>query len=370
MLERLRAHDAAPARGGAFSTPPEWFLRFLHQKHAKKMLGVAAAIIGVLLIVGVSGARVARMDIGHVGVVRNGGPFDNRAIRQVIKPGSALTWIGWFSQTAHEYPASHVTRLYTVTSDPKRGARDGSDVISLPTKDGVQVGIEAAVYYRFVGEKHEQTLKRFDSSVGTRRFRTPSGELLYPWQNDDGWNAMVDSLFRPMLENELRKQIGSFRCAELVTSCALVRGPAATGVRSPSANLPRIQERIDTSLERDLTATLSQPYFWDIRFRLARVTLPGNVQAAVDDAQAKFASVNSARAEARQARYINARNKLLSETYNSSPALANIEQIKALPRSATVILSTGGGNGNGPSILAQPGGGGGAAAGGGGGGGG
>jgi regulator of protease activity HflC (stomatin/prohibitin superfamily) len=362
MQGRLRAHDAAAARAGAISTPPDWFLRFLHQRHAKKMLGVVAAIIGVLLIVGVSGARVARMDIGHVGVVRNGGPFDNRAIRQVVKPGSALTWIGWFSQSPHEYPAAHVTRLYTVTSDPKRGARDGADVITLPTKDGVQVGIEAAVYYRFVGEKNVETLKRFDSSVGTRRFRTTSGQELYPWQGDDGWNAMIDAIFRPVLENELRKQIGSFRCAELVTSCALVRGPAATGVRSPSANLPRIQERIDTSLERDLTSTLSQPYFWDFRVRLASVTLPGNVQTAVDHAQAQFTAVNSARAEARQARYVNARNRLLSQTYNKSPALANIETIKALPPRATVILSTGGGGGNGPSILAQPGGGGGAAA--------
>jgi len=362
MQGRLRAHDAGSARAGAIATPPDWFLRFLHQKHAKKMLGVAAAIIGVLLIVGVSGARVARMDIGHVGVVRNGGPFDSRSIRQVVNPGSRLTWIGWFSQNPHKYPASHVTRLYTVTADAKRGARDGSDVITLPTRDGVQVGIEAAVYYRFVGEKDPETLKRFDGSVGTRPFRTPSGELLYPYQGDAGWNAMVDSIFRPMLENELRKQIGSFRCAELVTSCALVRGPAATGLRSPSANLPRIQERIDSSLERDLTSTLSQPYFWDIRFRLARVTLPGNVQTAVDDAQAKFAGVNGARAEMRQARYINARNRLLSQTYNKSPALANIETMKALPRSATVILSTGGGSGNSPSILAQPGGGGAAAA--------
>jgi regulator of protease activity HflC (stomatin/prohibitin superfamily) len=362
MLGRLRAHGGSASSSRSISTPPDWFLRFLHQKHAKKKLGLAAGILGVILIVAVSGARVARMDIGHVGVVRNGGPFDKRTVRQVLNPGAGLTWIGWFSQSPHKYPASHVTRLYTVTADPKRGARDGADVITLPTKDGVQVGIEAAVYYRFIGERNQEVLKRFDTTIGTRRFRTPSGQLLYPYEGDDGWNAMVDAIFRPMLENELRKQIGSFRCAELVTSCALVRGPAATGLRAPSANLPRIQERIDSSLETDLNSTLSQPYFWDFRFRLARVTLPGNVQAAVDDTQAKFAAVNGARAEMRQARYINARNRLLSQTYNSSPALANIETMKALPRSATVILSTGSGGGNTPSILAQPGGGGGGAA--------
>jgi SPFH domain / Band 7 family len=224
------------------------------------------------------------------------------------------------------------------------------------------VGLEATVYYRFIGEQDENTVKRFDSSIGTRHFRTPDGRLLYAWQGDDGWNAMVDSVFRPVLENDLRQEIGRFRCAEVVPSCALVRGPAATHSRTPSANLPRIQNQIDGSLERDLTRTLGQRYFWDIRFRLARVTLPGAVQAAVDDSQAKYAAVNGAKAEMRQARYVNARNRLLAKTYNSSPALSNIETMKALPRSATVILSTGNGNGNGPSILASPGGGGGGAA--------
>ena len=37
-------------------------------------------------------------------VVRNGGPFDDKQIRQVVPNGSGNTWVGFFSQ-AHPYPA-------------------------------------------------------------------------------------------------------------------------------------------------------------------------------------------------------------------------------------------------------------------------
>jgi hypothetical protein len=86
--------------------------------------------------------------------------------------------------------------------------------------------------------------------------------------------------------------------------------------------------------------------------RIARVTLPKSVQSAVDDAQAKYVQVNGAKAELKQARYQRERNRLLGEAYNASPALANIDALKALPKQATVILST---NGKMPAVLATPG---------------
>ena len=88
----------------------------------------------------------------------------------------------------------------------------------LPTKDGVQVGIDAAVFFRYIGESDIATLELFDMSVGTRRFATTNGRRLYPWQGDDGFGAMLDSLFRPVLENDLRKEVGGLPCAALVSS--------------------------------------------------------------------------------------------------------------------------------------------------------
>jgi regulator of protease activity HflC (stomatin/prohibitin superfamily) len=221
----------------------------------------------------------------------------------------------------------------------------------------VQVGIEATVFMRFVGERNLKVLKQFDVSYGTRRFPTANGRRLYPWQGEDGFATWLDNLFRPVLDYNLRREIGRFDCAELVASCSLVSsGRAASGtaaVRTPRiADAGAIANRISASLQRDLTRTLGQPYFWNIRMRISRVTLPKGVQAAVDDAQAKYVEVNGAQAELKQAAYQKRRNQLLGEAYNESPALANIDALKALPKQATVILST---NGKVPAILASPG---------------
>jgi hypothetical protein len=73
------------------------------------------------------------------------------------------------------------------------------------------------------------------------------------------------------------------------------------------------------------------------------------VQTAIDHAQAQFASVNAARAELQQARYQAKKNRLLGATYNNSPALAAIDELKAIPKGSTVIVSAGGRS---PTVLA------------------
>jgi regulator of protease activity HflC (stomatin/prohibitin superfamily) len=337
--------------------PPPWFLDLIRHPAGRRGLTIAAGIVGLLLIVAVSGARVVRQDIGHVGVIRNGGPIDKRNIRQVVLPGSGLTWIGWFSQSPHEYPASHVERTYTVTADASRGDRNEADVVTVPTKDGVQIGVEATLFYRFVGERDQDALRAFDKSFGTRRFSTDGrhgSNSLYPWQGDEGWNGMFETIFRPVLENDMRRELGSFDCAELVPSCRLIRRAHRTSRNAPGNNIATIERAINGSLETDLAGTLGRHYFWGLHFRIARISLPGNVQTAIDRAQASYANVADARAKARQATYENRRNARLANTYDKSPALANIEALKALrsiPKGSTVILS-GAGNKNGPQVLA------------------
>jgi regulator of protease activity HflC (stomatin/prohibitin superfamily) len=345
--------DTADARKR--SDPPVWALTLMRRKGSRRMATLVAALLGLALIVGVSGVKVSRGNVGQVGVVRNGGPLDTRTIRQIIMPGQGLTYIGLFSQSPHEYPASHVTLKYTVTGRATPRPQPGVDTIILPTKDGVQVGIDAAAFFRFVGESNIAVLEKFDLSPGTRRFSTPDGRRLSPWQGDDGFNAMLDALLRPVLENDLRKEIGRFDCAALVSSCSLVQSAAVSKASAPGANIARIERRINHSLERDLERALGERYFWDFRFRVDQVRLPANVQKAVDDAQAQFAAVNSARAQLKQARYRAQGNRLLGASYHRSPGLATVEAMKAIPKGSTVILSTGGRT---PSVLAGGGGGG------------
>jgi regulator of protease activity HflC (stomatin/prohibitin superfamily) len=317
------------------------------RQRALRIATFALALMGLVLIIAFSGVTVARQDVGHVGVVRNGGPLDRRNIRQVLLPGQKLTWTGWFSQSPHEYPASHVELLYTVTSDASRGARQSVDVVNVPTRDGVQVGLEATIFYHFVGDRDLEMLRRFDTGQGTRKFPTRDGRELHPWDGDEGFAALMDSVFRPVLENDLRREIGRFRCEQLVASCALLRhaSPPSTVrtqlAESSNVNIARVEDRITSSLEEDLTRTLEAPYFWGIHFRLAAVRLPARVQQVIDDVHARYASVSGARADVARARYEDARNRLLAKTYQRSPALARIHAIRAAPRSATIVITDG-----------------------------
>ena len=334
------------------SAAPLWFRELLTRRAGRTLMTFLAAVAGLAMIVAVSGVRVASQQVGTVGVVRNGGPFDNRAIRQVLLPGQRLTWIGWYSQSPHVYPASNVTRTFQLGAD----ATGGSDAAptapsepSVPTKDGVQVQLAGTVYLRFIGERDIDELKAFDVGPGTKQYDGPAGPL-YPWQGDDGFAGMMAALVGPVVQSDLRREVGQFQCAQLVASCAIVRQVVSNKPsRRTGSSIALIEERINQSLEPDLEKTLGHRYFWDLRLRITAVTLPKNVQDAVDGVQAQYAEVNSAKAEVLQARFLNARNRLLAKTYDRSPALSLIEALKAAPPKATVIINTGGEQ---PRILA------------------
>jgi regulator of protease activity HflC (stomatin/prohibitin superfamily) len=310
--------------------------------------GRASAIVAAILII-VIGFPVLinvlggfeRTGGGETAVVRNGGPFDNNRIRQVIDPASSRTWIGLASK-AHKYPAQQ--RFYTITSDAQRGERrSGVDVVTVPSSDGVNMGIEGTLYFT-LNLDHE-SLKQFDNKFGTRKFRGLDGTTRYAWEGDDGWSGFLDQIIRPVIDNDLRTQINSFRCAELVSSCALVQNSSnpqqvvqgqQPKAQSNNANIAKVQNAINTSLAQDLQQTLGGNFIIDIHFNLVRITLPENVQHAVDEAQAAFAQVTQAQARVAQARAEAQANKARQDGYNKCHTCADIEKLKALPQGITV----------------------------------
>jgi regulator of protease activity HflC (stomatin/prohibitin superfamily) len=269
---------------------------------------------------------------GEVAVVRNGGPFDNHRTRQVIDPASGLTWIGWWSQI-HKYPAQQ--RFYTITANSGRGERPGVDVVRTPTSDGVDVGIEGTLYFQLTLEHN--ALRTFDDKFGTRKFRGLDGVIRNAYDGDDGWSGFLDQIVRPVIDNDLREQINNFRCADLVSSCALVQnaGGKVNAVRTGSnnGNIAKVQDAINSSLATDLAQTLGGQFFTGIRFNLVRISLPAKVQAAVDDAQAAFAQVTQAQARVQSARADAQANRIRERGYKDCPACAQIDELKAIPPS-------------------------------------
>ncbi len=316
---------------------------FLHRIRMGRRGAVVAAVIvviGAFVVLPAFFGAFDRTSGGEVAVVRNGGPLNNNRIRQVIDPASGLTWVGFYS-TSHKYPAQQ--RFYTITADSKRGDRSGVDVVTVPSSDGVNMGIEGTLYFTL--NTDHKTLRQFDDKFGTRKFTGLDGTARYAWQGDNGWSAFLDQIVRPVIENDLRTQVNNFRCAELVSSCALVQNASLQGAtpakpsltaQSNNGNIAKVQQAINTSLEQDLQQTLGAQFLVNLHFNLSRITLPTSVQDAVDRAQAAFASVSEAQAKVAQAQAEAAANKARQQGYNACPTCSRIEELKALPQGITV----------------------------------
>ena len=296
-----------------------------------------ALIVGFIALIGIVRA-FDKTSGGEVAVVRNGGMLDNHKVRQVIDPASSLTWRGFWS-TSHKYPAQQ--RFYTITSSSAGGDRPGVDVVHTPTSDGVDVGIEGTLYFTL--NLDHRALRQFDNKFGTRKFRGLDGQARNAYEGDDGWSAFLDQIIRPVIDNDLRQQINGFRCAELVSSCALVQNGgnqqrvSASGARSNNGNIAKVQQAINTSLEQDLKQTLGGDYLVNIRFNLVRITLPSEVQDAVNKAQAAFAQVTQAQARVQSARAEAQANRERQRGYRDCPACAQIDTLKAIPGNVTTF---------------------------------
>ncbi|MFF3437216.1 SPFH domain-containing protein [Streptosporangium sp. NPDC002721] len=319
-----------------------------------------SAIIAAIVLIGVGGG-FERTDPGQVAVVRDGGPLDDSGVRQVIPPDSGLTWVGLWS-SVHSYPSQQ--RIYTITTDAKRASSSGVDEVNVPSSDGVNLGIEGTLYFTL--NLDQEALKRFDDRYGTRTYLGQDGESRYAWDGDEGWNGFFIQSVRPVIYNALRSQIGALRCAELLSSCSLVQTNAQTNsdkqdvpaAIDSNASITRAQNGINQLLERDLEQLLGGRFFTGLRFTLVRVTLPAEIQAAVNKTQVAQAGIAEAKAKASQAdveaeakiRQAEAdakasvalakgeaeANKELQESYRKCRACVEIDKLNALPDGITV----------------------------------
>src|SRR4051812_4366614 len=186
--------------------------------------GVLAFVVLLIIFLVWQSNSFGSTDGGHVAVVRNGGPFDNTKIRQVLPASSGRTNIGLFS-SMHNYPTSQ--RFFTISST---GNGDSDDVVTVPTADGVQVGIEGTAYFTLnTSSTHGYpVLKDFDNKYGTRKFRCTGsgGASKNVYDGDAGFSCFLEQIVSPVINNDLRVQIGDLKCAELVASCSLVQNSA------------------------------------------------------------------------------------------------------------------------------------------------
>ena len=303
----------------------------------RRALVVVVAAVVVIFAGVVPGIAFAsgftKADGGHVIVVRNGGPFDDNSIRQVIQPNSSLTSTGLFSK-GHPYPSTQ--RNFKVS-----GAKnaDSNEVINVPTKDGVLVGVEGTFYFD-VNYTDQNVMRSFDDKFGTRTYPDPGGAATYAWDGDTGWSAFLEFTLGNLVQNVLRQEIGNVECADLVASCSLAANSSAQAAAvNPNARgnqtINQVQQAVNDGFTQDIDNVLAVPILIHPRFVLSKVDLPSNVQDAINKAQAAFAGVTESQAALQRAQVDAQANSARQQGYNSCPTCAQIDIIKSLPSGLT-----------------------------------
>jgi hypothetical protein len=312
-----------------------------------------AVVLVVIAGVWVAISGFTSTDSGVITVIRNGGWFDNKQVRQVdghpqiLPPGSSITWIGAYS-TEHPYPSTQ--RYFKVSSRPDA---DSNEVINVPTRDGVTVGVEGTFYFTL--NTDPAVLAQFDDRYGTRTYPAPTRDepdrRLHAWEGDEGWTAFLNATLGNLVQNDLRREIAKPTCVDLIASCALAQNAAGTdaaaAIAAAQANptaadkLTAIQDGVNTQFANDVTADLGGAYFTDIRFVISKIALPDNVQNAINDAQAAFAAVTKAQAGKAAAEIDAQTNATRQNGYNACPTCADIDRLKALPNGLTTYAPGG-----------------------------
>lgn len=298
---------------------------------AGSVVGGIAIIAGASVLFAGIGAFDS-IDGGHIAVLRNGG-LANQNIRGFLNPGAGMTFTGLYS-TEHIYPAQQ--QVYTISADPAQGDTPTADSIDVPSADGVDISIDGTLYYSL--NLNHAALSAFDNDYGTQTYMW-NGSALHPYDGSDGWNAFINAVVRPTLQNELRTAMSSVTCAQVDSACALVKNTtnetASQASTSNDGNLVKIQNQINSELATDLQNQLGGQYLANLRFTISTVTLPSNVQSAINTAQAAFAQVSTAQAQVNAAQLTAQANELTEKGYQACPVCGQIAEEKALPSGIT-----------------------------------
>jgi hypothetical protein len=275
--------------------------------------GLAGVVGAIVLFAGLFSFK--SVDQGHICVIVDGGPLDDRKVSKVRQPGSGVETVGIFNHQRC-FPANE--RHYTLSADP--GAADSKtvDVVRVPTRDAVEVFIEGQFRFRLTTD--EGTLKDFYRRYGSRTFAGT-----HPYDGDEGWDNFLAQVFRQPSLTATREAVGRYRCIELRNTCQYVtnaQAAVAGGVREVETgqNLEKVADEIGRTTEQRLNEFLSgtcaapdgpdpgtaadqrpcRRYFVSVRFTLGQPKFEDSVEESVTAAQTAGADAATARLQAQK----------------------------------------------------------------------
>jgi regulator of protease activity HflC (stomatin/prohibitin superfamily) len=304
----------------------------------KFLASLLAGILALFVVIGGCAAATSfkGVDTGEICVVKEGGPFDGRDIKEVRQPASGPKFIGPFN-SQHCFPSNE--RSYTLSSDAGEADSKTVDVFKTPTVDAVEVYVEGQS--RFALNTDPEVVEEFYRRYGNRTY---DGKRAH--DGGEGWENFLAQVYRPVLLNALRDAIGEYRCVELKNTCQYVQNTEAVTEGkveevANSQNLSKVETEVAKQVESNINSQLGGEFFVNVRFNLTGVKFEDAVDDAVTRAQTKRTEVANTRLEAERLREEAAGKKLAAredaqaikikqDAYQTSPTQADIDKIRAL----------------------------------------
>lgn len=291
-------------------------------------LGGVIALV-VIVAAGSYAISFKGTDSGTVCVVREGGPFDGRAVREVRQPGEGPKAIGSFN---------HQDCLPTTE-------RDSNDVLeedpTFPTRDSVQVVADGQALFSLTTDPAK--IKTFYKKYGRRKWR---GKEI---STEAGWVNFLRQRLAPVLLDTQREVIGQYECIQLNNLCQYVQNAEAVTKGDVKKvdnqqNLAQAQTSIAETLKRKLRSAFGDDYFENVRFQNLRIRFESEVQRQITKAQSLRTQAANARleadrrvaetrgtADARVAEAEGARRAAFQQekAYRANPTQRDIDKIRA-----------------------------------------
>src|SRR3954447_7273406 len=262
--DALGAAPTLPAGGRAPSGPR----RPRRERSSTRRWGLIPLIILIVLLLAAAPtllSSVRKTPRNRVGISYSGGLIESGHFQRIIQPGSALFINGLFD-SLYLYPSDQ--QNYIVSKTPSQGSTNGSDSITAPTKDRVQVQYQVAAFFKLNIDR----LRAFHEQLGLR----------YQAYTTTGWNNMLQDTLRQQMESAIQQETRRYTVDELFGS---------------SQVLTDIQTAVRRTIAVQLVESLGQEYFCGpdyvpggkcnpITFFIKRIDIPLSVSSAYEAVQA------------------------------------------------------------------------------------
>ena len=151
---------------------------------AKVIGGLVLAVIALIILFNIF--NFASTDANRIGLHYGGGVIEDKKFKSIVPPGSTNKLIGP-GDKLYTYPIDQ--RSYIIGG---AGAdTDDADEVTVVSKDNVRLGVRVQVYFTL--NREPKVIQQFHERIG----------LKTDAYTQSGWDAMLQSYFRPQIDRAL-----------------------------------------------------------------------------------------------------------------------------------------------------------------------